>query len=253
MTTVPYRFAKTHDIVEVRSGHAHLLPGQSATETVTIAGRITRRRKHGRLAFLDLADATGAIQLLINTEDEHGAEELPTLAVGTWVGVAGNPVASLSGELSVQPLEWVLLAPCDRGLPDPRYGLTNPETQQRARHLDWWARPTARARLLDRFALQQYLRIELWRRGFIEVETPVLQTIQGGASARPFATHHNALDSQMTLRIAPELHLKRLVVGGFANVYSRWAVASATRAYRHATTPSSQAWKSTRHMPTTPT
>lgn len=217
-TTVPYRFAKTHDIVDV-SGHAHLQPGETTTDIVAIAGRIMSRRKHGRLAFLDLADATGTIQLLINAVGGDGVEELPALAVGTWVGVVGNPVKSYRGQLSVRPIEWVLLAPCDRGLPDQRYGLTNPETQQRARHLDLWARPKARDRLLDRFALQQYLRTELWRRGFIEVETPILQHVKGGASARPFVTQHNALDSEMTLRIAPELHLKRLVVGGFERVF----------------------------------
>ena len=218
MDEIPYTFRRTHSVSCVRDRYSALPPAQSTRNDVAVGGRLMRRRDHGGVTFVDLADETGTIQVVIdeNTVDADGLRRNP---IGTWVGLNGKVVTTRRGELSIHARMWQLLARCDRPFADLRHGITNPETQFRERYLDLWARPQARAVLRQRFELTAFLRQELWRRDFLEVETPILQEIKGGASARPFTTFHNALDAEMTLRIAPELHLKRLVVGGFERVF----------------------------------
>jgi lysyl-tRNA synthetase, class II len=217
----PRTFGDRVEIAAVRSRHEHLGAGEETDARYRVAGRITARRGHGKAAFLDLRDRSGQIQLHsradVLSDAEH--EGLVELDLGDIVGVEGVAFATRKGELTLRVEAWTLLAKTLRPLPDKHHGLQDTETRYRRRELDLLANPEVRELFVLRAGVVAAVREWLDERGFLEVETPVLQPLYGGALARPFTTHHNALDRDLYLRIATELYLKRCIVGGLERVY----------------------------------
>jgi lysyl-tRNA synthetase, class II len=212
---LPTRFPDRDEIVAVRAEAEKLEPGEEGEEKRRLAGRVLGRREHGKLAFLDLVDRSGTIQLLC-AEERVGAVALD---LGDVVGVVGSPTRTRRGEPSLAVDELALLAKIKRPLPDTFHGLVDTETRYRKRYLDLLVNEEARRDFLLRTRIVSEIRRYLDERGFVEVETPILQPRYGGALAQPFVTHHNELDADLYLRIADELYLKRLIVGGLEKVY----------------------------------
>ncbi len=212
----------THDAATIRSVHGRLAPDTRTGEVVSIAGRVLLLRNHGRLCFATVRDWSGDIQVMVGLDGVGGpalADWKTTVDLGDHVSVTGEVVTSRCGELSVLASSWELAAKCLRPLPDKHRGLADPEARVRQRYLDLIIDPEARAMLRVRGRVLHALRGVLVDQGYLETETPVLQAIHGGANARPFMTHSNAYDLRLYLRIAPELYLKRLAVGGVAKVF----------------------------------
>ena len=207
-------------IADVLSRYEKLEPGEEAQDSFRLAGRISARRGHGKAAFLDLVDRSGRIQLHARKDVLGDAYEgLVDLDLGDLIGVEGAPFRTRRGELSLRVDGWQLLAKSLRPPPDKYHGLSDVETRYRRRELDLLANEETRSLFIMRSRLVAAIRRFLDERGFLEVETPVLQPLYGGALARPFTTHYNALDRNFYLRIATELYLKRLIVGGLEKVY----------------------------------
>ena len=209
-------YERTHSISELTERFEEL-DGQS----VAVAGRLTALREHGKSAFADLADVSGEVQLFMrqNNLGEDGLKAFVDLDLGDIVGVTGTLMRTRSGEVSVEGMEFTLLAKSLRPLPEKFHGLKDPELRYRQRYVDLIVNPDSRRMLEARSRMISRLRQTLETRGFMEFQTPILQPMYGGANARPFTTHHNALDMTLYMRIAPELYLKRLLVGGFEQVY----------------------------------
>jgi lysyl-tRNA synthetase class 2 len=212
---LPKRFPDRMEIATVREEAARLQPGEEAGEAHRIAGRVMARRGHGKLVFLDLVDRSGRIQLLCDTSRTGEID----LDLGDVIGVTGRPAQSRRGEPSLAVERLELLAKIRRPLPDTFHGVTDVETRHRRRYLDLLMNQETRAAFLLRSQMVTSMRRYLDEHGFVEVETPILQPRYGGAFAEPFVTHGNELDQDMYLRIATELYLKRLIVGGLERVY----------------------------------
>ncbi len=217
----PYRFDRTHQLGEIRASHGSLEPGTETTDEVTVAGRIMLKRDQGKLIFCTLRDRSDDIQLFVSKSvvGDDAFDAINTYNLGDWVGVTGTVMTTRKGELSVKVTSAQLLAKAVRPLPDKWHGITDVDTRYRQRYADLIINEEARRTFEIRHATISSFRRTLASQGFIEVETPVLHMEAGGAHARPFITHHNALDMQLYLRIALELHLKRLIVGGMERVY----------------------------------
>ncbi len=215
------RFEKNTSIADIRQKYSTLKAGEHPGEIFRLAGRMLIFRKHGKATFCDIKDSSGKIQLYINLKKvgEDAYNEFLDLDIGDWVGIEGAVFITRSGELSVEIFKFELLSKAIRILPEKWHGLTDKELRYRQRYLDLTVNPETRDVFLARIRVMSSLRKFLTDKGFLEVETPMLHPIPGGAAARPFITHHNALDIDLYLRIAPELYLKRLIIGGFEKVF----------------------------------
>jgi len=218
----PVSFHRTHTAEQAIALLKQKESGATVDEEVTVAGRLTARRLMGKGAFLDLRDGSGKIQLFFHSINEYQAKNLELfsdLDIGDFLGVRGKVMRTRSGEPTVRVEDFTLLSKSLQPLPEKWHGLSDTEIRYRQRYLDLIANSETRELFLVRSKAITAIRSFLDQRGFIEVETPVLQAEAGGALAKPFVTHHNALDQDFYLRIALELHLKRLLVGGFDKVY----------------------------------
>ncbi len=217
----PYTFTGPEPIADVLAGYEHLQPGEETEERHRVAGRLAARRGSGGAAFLDLVDRTGKLQLHARRDvlGEETFERLTSLDIGDLLGVDGAALRSKRGEISLRVDSFQLLAKALRPPPDKHGGLSDVETRHRRRELDLMSSEATRRVFIDRAKIISAVRGYLDGEGFVEVETPVLQPLYGGALARPFTTHHNELDRTLYLRIATELYLKRLLVGGLERVY----------------------------------
>jgi lysyl-tRNA synthetase class 2 len=210
----PYTFDRTASAEELHAKYADLKPGEESTDYFNVAGRIMAMRNSGM--FVDLMDSSGKIQLFIHKENisEDKIANLKYLDTGDIIGASGTIRRTPRGELSLKIKDYKILSKSLLPLPEKWHGLTDIESRYRHRYLDLIMNEDVRDTFRKRSLIIQEIRNYLIEHGFLEVETPMLQTISGGASARPFITYHNALDMKMFMRIAPELHLKRLMVGG---------------------------------------
>ena len=216
-----HRFEYSHHVADLEAAYTDLEDGAITEDVVKVAGRIVAVRKQGKVAFLVIRDLTGDLQLFcrVNNLGEAAYEEVKDLDVGDWVGATGCVMRTRRGQLSVAPTEVELLSKSLRPLPEKFHGLADKETRYRQRYVDLIMNADVRDTFVKRFAIISAIRRFMESRGFFEVETPMLQGIMGGANAKPFVTHHNALDVDFYLRIATELPLKRLLVGGLERVF----------------------------------
>lgn len=221
--TNPYAFSfeVSAQAAKLESGYEALPSGETTEDAVTVAGRIMAIRDQGKVAFVVLRDGTGDIQLFcrINTLGEEAYEALKDLDIGDFVGAEGMVMRTRRGQLSILAQSIQLLSKSLRPLPEKFHGLSDKETRYRQRYVDLVMNPEVKEVFAKRFRIIDAMRNEAVSRGFVEVETPMLHPIPGGATAKPFTTHYNALSREFYMRVAPELNLKRLLVGGFERVF----------------------------------
>jgi lysyl-tRNA synthetase, class II len=213
----PYGFARSAEASDLNARYKDLTAGAETQDQVAVAGRIRAIRNSGM--FIDLHDSTGKIQVFNHKDNLSAAGQaiLPLLDLGDIIGVAGNVRRTPRGELTVNGRDLAVLAKALLPLPEKFHGLTDIETRYRQRYLDLIMSEESRETLRRRSRIVAVMRRLLIERGFLEVETPMLHAVPGGASAKPFVTHHNALDLDLYMRVAPELHLKRLLIGGLSD------------------------------------
>lgn len=220
---IPYAYGydKTHPIQEILHHFGHIGLDEIVDTTVSVAGRIIAKRGHGKATFGNIMDETDVIQYYanVNVLGEDSYNRLLDLDTGDIIGIKGKPFRTKKGELSIKMEEFVLLAKSLKPLPEKYHGLQDKETRYRQRYVDLIANPEVRKTFKSRSEVIYLIREFLHKKGFMEVETPVLSHMYGGAAARPFMTHHNELAQDLYLRISLELHLKRLIVGGFEKIF----------------------------------
>ncbi|MFB6088536.1 MAG: lysine--tRNA ligase [Candidatus Aenigmatarchaeota archaeon] len=209
-----YSYERTHKTKEIVDNFDEL-----EGKEVKICGRLSSVRRHGKISFFDLKDISGEIQLVLKEDNLEDYGILDYIGRGDHIGVVGNVMKTRTEEISVEVGEFKILSKCLRNLPSQKTGLEDPEKRFRQRYLDLMTNDEVRDRFVKRHEVVKEMRNFLNERDFVEIETPVLQEIYGGALARPFKTQHNMLDREFYLRISNELYLKRLIVGGFENVY----------------------------------
>lgn len=216
----PYSFDKKNPASEIRANFDKLKPEEDSGKMVSVAGRIITTRDMGKAAFFNIQDETGKIQVYIR-KDEIGEKYkvFKKCDNGDFAGIKGSVFKTKTGELTVHAKEFELLSKSLRPLPEKYHGLKDMELRYRKRYLDLIANPDSMSVFIKRSAIMRAIREFLFQRGFMEVETPILHPVYGGAAAKPFVTHHNELDMKLYLRISPELYLKRLLVGGFEKVF----------------------------------
>jgi lysyl-tRNA synthetase, class II len=217
----PTSYQPRDEIGPLRAAYEHLESGQDSGETRRVAGRVMARRVHGKVSFVVLKDSSGELQLFAQLDalgDERYAA-LEHVDLGDHLGAEGTVMRTRRGELSLRVTSWQLLSKSLRPLPEKFHGLTDVELRYRKRYLDTAVNDDSRAVFVQRATIIRTIREFLDARGFVEVETPVLQPLYGGAMARPFVTHHNELKRDLYLRIATELYLKRCIIGGIDKVY----------------------------------
>ena len=217
----PARFGRTHTVEQIIKEWGTLKPGEWTNQRVKLAGRIMARRRMGKASFIDLQDQNGKLQgyAKIDTLGQEQYELFTDLDIGDFIGVEGVVFKTEKGELSVHIERFRILSKALRPLPEKWHGLADVETRYRQRYLDLISNEESRRIFLIRSRIVSAMRRFLEARGFLEVETPILQPLYGGAAARPFTTHHNVLDTKLYLRISDELYLKRLIIGGLEKVY----------------------------------
>ena len=216
-----HAFDVTHHVAELDELYRDLPDGDSTEDAVTVAGRIMSKRVQGKITFMSLRDSTGDIQLFcrINALGDEAYAQVKDLDVGDWIGVEGTMMRTKRGQLSVAVTSFELLSKSLRPLPEKFHGLSDKELRYRQRYVDLIVNDEVRDTFQNRSKIVSTFRRYMEGDGYMEVEMPILQTIQGGATAKPFITHFNVLDQECYLRIATELHLKRLLVGGFERVF----------------------------------
>ena len=219
----PHSYSRTHTTAEAASyleSEQNRLGGDARTDEVSLAGRIVRFRRMGKASFVDLLDGQGRIQVLLRRDNlPDSYDDLKDLDIGDWLGVAGPLFRTRTGEITVEAQAWTLLSKALRPLPEKWHGLEDVEARYRQRYLDLIANEDARRVAILRSRVVSALRRLMDGRGFMEVETPALVPVAAGGTARPFQTHYNLLGRDLYLRIATELYLKRLIVGGLEKVY----------------------------------
>ena len=221
LPSFPTYYENTTNASEIISLHTNLEDGEKTEISTSARGRIVNIRSFGKLTFMDLKDFSGKIQLVISKEElpEELIEYVENYDVGDIIGVSGTIMKTKKGEISIKVTESVLLSKSLRNFPEKWHGLKDKETRFRQRYLDFLVNEEANKTIQTRFQVIKLIREFMDSKQFLEVETPTLQPKAGGAIARPFTTHHNAMSIDMFLRIAPELYLKRLIIGGFERVY----------------------------------
>ena len=211
-----YKVERTHNSKQIRDNYDEL-----ENTTVTVAGRLMSKRVQGKAGFSDIYDREGKLQLYVKLDNvgEEALKRFKTLDIGDFIAVTGEVFKSRTGEITIKVMEFTALTKSLRPLPEKFHGLKDTDLRYRQRYVDLIMNPEVKDTFMKRTAIIKAMREFLDNRGYLEVETPILSSIAGGAAARPFITHHNTLDIDMYLRIATELHLKRLIVGGLERVY----------------------------------